>query len=306
VVVGYTRADEGEFIGDAGTSHLGALLPGADDPEEVAAFEARVAAEGAPLPAPAGVAGEDGSGFSTGGDRRSLRLKPEDEALIAAVSAHNPRTVVVVIAGSAVVMESWRHDVPTIVQLWYSGMEGGHALADVLLGEVDASGRLPFSIPTDEAHLPPFEPDADAVVYDGWHGYWHLAREGHAPAYPFGFGLSYTSWEVGSADVRDDGDHLVVRAQLRNTGDRDGTDVVQVYGGRPADPSRPARRLVGFARAEVAAGETAVVELEVPWARLAVRDITTHRWEVPAGSYALSVGRHAGDTRAVEVVIERS
>jgi len=66
----------------------------------VAAFETRVAAEGAPLPAPAGVAGEDGSGFSTGGDRRSLRLKPEDEALIAAVSAHNPRTVVVVIAGS--------------------------------------------------------------------------------------------------------------------------------------------------------------------------------------------------------------
>ncbi len=305
VVVGYTRADEGEFIGDAGTVHLRELLPGPDDPDEAAAFEARVTAEGEPLQAPDGVAGEDGTGFSTGGDRRSLRLKPDDEALIAAVAAVNRRTVVVVTSGSAVVMEAWRDEVPAIVQLWYAGMEAGHGLADVLLGRADASGRLPCTIPTDEAHLPPFDPDADAVVYDGWHGYWRLARDRHDAAYPFGFGLSYTSWSLGPAELDDDGEELVVRATLRNTGGRDGTDFVQLYAGRPADPTRPARRLVAFARCDVAAGATADVELRVPWSRLAVRDPATKRWAVAPGSYVLTAARHSADLDALDLVVDR-
>jgi beta-glucosidase len=305
VVVGYTRADEGEFIGDSGTAHLAELFPGADDPDEVAAFEARVASEGEPLQAPTDVAGDDGTGFSTGGDRRSLRLAPADEALIAQVVAANPRTVAVVISGSAVVMEPWRHDVPAIVQLWYGGMEAGHALADVLLGRVDASGRLPCSIPRDEADLPAFDPDADAVTYDSWHGYWHLAREGREAAYPFGFGLSYTTWALSPPEVDDDGDTLVVRATLSNTGTRDGTDIVQLYAGRPADLTRPARRLVAFARVEVPAGGRVHVELAVPWSRLAVRDSATRTWAVASGTYALTLGRHTADPAATDVEIER-
>jgi beta-glucosidase len=321
VVVGYTREDEGEYIGDTGTTHLRALLPPADDEALAAAFTAAVAADPGPeipeaaIPprpradrrpdpsTPEGdgpVAGALSGGFSTGGDRTALTLHRDDEALIAAVAAATPRTVVAVIAGSAVVMETWRHDVAAVVQLWYSGMEGGHALADVLLGRVDASGRLPCTIPTDAGHLPPFDRDADHVVYDGWHGYWRLARDGHAAAYPFGFGLSYTSWTLGAATLDVEGDELVVRATLTNTGDRDGSDVVQVYGGRPADTSRPALRLVGFARVDVPAGQARPVEVRVPTSRLQVRQ--GGAWSLMPGTYVLSVARHSADTEACDVL----
>ncbi len=305
VVVGYTRADEGEFIGETG-GQLRQLLPGADDPEEAAAFVALVAAEASPRLAPGSVPETPPGGFSVGGDRVSLRLSDADEALITAVAAANPRTLVVVISGSAVVMEAWRHQVPAVVQLWYSGMEGGHALADVLLGRVDASGRLPCSIPTTEAHLPPFDRHADAVTYDGWHGYWLLARDRHDAAYPFGFGLSYTTWEVGPTTLDEDGDEIVVHTSVTNTGARKGTDVVQLYAGRPADPTRPARRLVGFVRvADVAPGEHATVELRLPWSRLAVRDPAEGSWRVAPGTYVLTVGRHAADLDAVDLIVDR-
>jgi beta-glucosidase len=300
VVVGYTKDDEGEYIGDTGTKHLRPLLPPPDDPALAAAFAARIATDPGPEPPPGAVTDRSGGGFSMGGDRTSLTLHPDDEALILAITAANPRTVVAVVAGSAVVMEAWRDRVPAIVQLWYSGMEGGHGLADVLLGRVDASGRLPFSVPTDPTHLPPFDVDADAVSYDLWHGYWHLAREHHEPAFPFGFGLSYTSWDLGAATLERQDDELVVRATLSNTGDRDGSDVVQVYGGRPADASRPARRLVGFARVEVAAGRSTAVEVRIPLERLRVREHGA--WTLADGTYVLRVARHSADRDACDVV----
>jgi len=299
-VVGCTKADEGEYIGDTGTAHLRGLLPPTDDPDLAAAFQARLATDPGPELPTAALEGRATGGFSTGGDRRSLRLHPEDEALIAGVVAANPRTIVAIVAGSAVIMEPWRPQVPAIVQAWYSGMEGGHALADVLLGHVDATGRLPFSVPTDEAHLPPFDIDADAVAYDAWHGYWRLARDRHEPAHPFGFGLSYTSWDLGAATLDEDGPHLVVRATLTNTGSRDGADVVQVYGGRPADPIRPAMRLVGFTRVEVPAGQSRTVELRIPTVHLQVRD--AGRWMLPTGTYVLRVARHSADRAACDVV----
>jgi len=226
VVVGYTRADEGEFIGDSGTRHLRALLPGPDDPDLAAAFAARLEADPGPELVEGSVPAVEAGGFSTGGDRSSLRLHATDESLIDAVAACQPTTVVAVVSGSAVVMEPWRTSVPAIAQLWYSGLEGGHGLADVLLGRVDASGRMPCTIPTDEAHLPPFDRDVDAVTYDRWHGYWRLARDRHEPAYPFGFGLSYTTWRLRAATLDHDGDDLVVRARLANLGSRAGTEVV--------------------------------------------------------------------------------
>jgi hypothetical protein len=238
-------------------------------------------------------------------DRRDLELPPDHEALVLAVLAAQPRTVVALVGGSAVVMEQWRRHAPAIAQVWYSGMEGGHGVADVLVGRVDATGRLPFTIPTDPGHLPPFDRDAVAVTYDGWHGYWRLVRDRHDPAYPFGYGLSYTAWELGPATVDDDGDELVVRTEVRNLGSRDGTDVVQVYGGRPADDRRPPRRLVAFTRVAVPAGERHPVELRIPWSRLAVRDADTHTWVLPPGTYALEVARHANHFDAMDLLIDR-
>ena len=134
-----------------------------------------------------------GGSFASG-DRTVLQLDPQQEALIRAVAAANPRTVVVLMGGGAILCEAWRQRCPAILMLWYPGQQGGEALADVLLGRVSPSGRMPFAVPTDPDHLPPFDPWARQVTYDLWHGYRRLGREGHPAAFPFGFGLSYSSF----------------------------------------------------------------------------------------------------------------
>ena len=235
-------------------------------------------------------------GFAEGGDRRSLHLHDRDVDLIRAVSTANPRTVVALVAGSAVVISEWDASVPAIVQCWYSGMEGGHGLADVLLGAVDCSGRLPFSVPRAASNLPAFDADADEFVYDAWHGYWHLDRQGTPPAYPFGFGLSYTTFELESAEAEADGGGIRVRASMRNSGPRAGTDVLQVYVRRLTTdgPDRP-ERLAGFTRFELEPGAVAAVECIVAPDALAERDVDIHAMVVRPGTYLLRVARNASD-----------
>jgi beta-glucosidase len=292
IVVGYTRLDEGEFIGEFATAHLSHLFPGEDDPALVEAFNAQIADERKIGPPPHAAPGATG-GFAVGGDRSSLHLHDDEVALIRAVSAVNPRTVVVLVAGSAVVISDWDTDVPAVVQSWYSGMEGGHGLADVLLGKVDATGRLPFSVPRSASDLPPFERDAHHFTYDAWHGYWHFERHGITPAYPFGFGLSYTTIALEGADAELADGVIHVRAALRNDGERAGSDVVQVYANRLGS-SRPAR-LGGFARVEIEAGQSRSIALAIPITALAERDLDSHSMVVRPGSYGLRVARHAAD-----------
>lgn len=293
VVVGYTYLDEGEFIGDTDPS-LPALFPAADEPDVAERF----AAELADLPAtvtPPRLADRPG-GFSVGGDRVSLRLTDADVALVRSVAAANPRTVVVLQAGSAVVATEWVEHVPAVVQAWYGGSQAGPGLADVLGGAVNPSARLPFSVPVDESDLPPFDRDATSFRYDRWHGWWHLERTGRSAAFPFGFGLSYTSFEVHGVDVVSDGDTILVTGRVHNTGERDGADVVQVTVGLP-DPEAP-RRLAGFARVEVSAGGTTAFEVRVPVERLATRAPDAHAWRPPAGPHVVTVGRHVEDPAA--------
>ncbi len=293
VVVGYTKADEGEFIGGSGTEHLTGLMPAADEPEVAAAFAAVLAADTEPFQKPGASDGEE-LGFSKGGDRTSLRLRPGDVSLIRAVAAANERTVVAIVAGSAVLIDEWHESVPAVVQSWYAGMEGGRGLADVLGGRAEPSGRLPFSVPADEAHLPPFDPEATAVTYDAWHGYWRLARDGHRADYPFGFGLAYTELAITEAGAVLEGDHVEVTARAENLGERPGVEVVQVYAGSVGAPSK----LVGFARVEVAAGTAVEVSVSVPISRLARRDPAGGRWLPPVGPHEVVVGRHAEDAAA--------
>ncbi|QXC59985.1 glycoside hydrolase family 3 C-terminal domain-containing protein [Aquihabitans sp. G128] len=300
VVVGYTKADEGEFIGGSGTTHLADLMPGADDPELAAAFAEVLAADTDPWANPNPGAG-DQLGFAKGGDRTSLRLRDEDVARIRSVAATCPRTVVAIVAGSAVLVDEWVDDVAGVVQCWYSGMEGGHALAAVVLGRAEPTGRLPFTVPSAEAHLPPFDAEATEATYDRWHGYWRLARDGHAAAFPFGFGLSYTDLSIGTAGVAAvDGD-LVVSGTVRNAGARPGVEVVQVYVG-PAAGEPP--RLAGFARLDVAAGEERPFEVVVPVARLARRDPAAHAWVPAAGTHEVVVARHAEDPAAHRLTVD--
>jgi beta-glucosidase len=305
VVVGYTRQDEGEFIGEAGSAGLADLFPGEDDAALVERFGNQIASERSiRAPAHVSVRPEPG-GFAAGGDRASLRLHEDDVALIRAVAAANPRTVVALVAGSAVLVSEWDRAVPAVVQSWYSGMEGGHGLADVLSGQVDASGRLPFSVPRSESDLPAFESEADAFDYDGWHGYWHLARRGSVPAYPFGFGLSYTRFVLEEADAEVSGGLLRIEASIRNTGDRTGTDVLQVYVGRQHSPRPP--RLAGFARVEVGAARSTTVRLGLELSSVAERDVVSHSMVVRPGRYQVRVARHAADPGiALEVFIDEA
>ncbi len=298
VVVGYTYEDEGEYIGAADPA-LGSLLPKADEPAVVEHFQQMVAA----LPSttkPERNASRP-RGFSTGGDRSSLRLADHDVELIRTVAAANPRTVVVIQAGSAVVMTEWIDGVAAVVQAWYGGAQAGPGLADVLFGDVNPSARLPFSVPVDEADLPAFDRDATRFRYDRWHGWWHLARGGSRPAFPFGFGLSYTTFALGAVAVSTQ-DGLTVSGEVRNTGDRDGADVVQVYATLPDLDAPP--RLVGFARVEVPAGGTTGFEIIIDADRFATRDPDLHEWVPGTGRHRLTIARSATDPGGVTFDID--
>ena len=300
VVVGYTYLDEGEYIGETDAS-LMALFPPGDEPDVVDRFEAQLA-QLPDTPKPDRLAVRPRM-FSRGGDRNSLRLLPDDVALIRAVAAANPRTIVAIQAGSAVITTEWNDAVPAIVQAWYGGAEAGAGLADVLLGDVNPSARLPFTVPADEADLPAFDANATTFTYDRWHGWWRARRLGIPPAYPFGFGLSYTTFAIADATaaVSADGAAIRVTGHLANTGDRDGADVVQVYATLP-DPEAP-QRLIGFARVHVPAGATVPFSIEVPTARLATRDSATRSWRPPAGTHTVTVARHAADPGSLQLDI---
>jgi beta-glucosidase len=299
VVVGCTYLDEGEYIGAADPA-LAALFPRADEPNVVERFDASLAE----LPSttkPPRLARRDAA-FGVGGDRSSLRLPAADVELIRAVAAANPRTVVAIQAGSAVIATEWLDAVPAVVQAWYGGCQAGPGLADVLLGTVNPSARLPFSVPADEADLPTFDRDATRFRYDRWHGWWHLARTDTRPTFPFGFGLSYTSFDLADVDVSAAADVVIVRGAVANTGERDGADVVQVYVELP-DPEAPSR-LVGFARVEVRAHEQAGFEVTVPIDRLATRDPDRRRWRPATGHHRFGVARFAGDPDAAVIEID--
>jgi beta-glucosidase len=249
-----------------------------------------------------------GSPFgSQGGDRRRLTLRPHDEALVQAVAAANARTVVVLVGGSAIVTEAWRQQVPAILVAWYAGMEGGHALADILFGKANPGGKLPCVWPRSAEHLPPFDPTADEVEYDHWHGYRLLDREGHEPAFAFGFGLSYTTFEYGNLALSEENlapdEGLVVSVDVTNTGARAGDEVVQMYVGYEGSRvERAVRDLAAFARIALEPGETRRVHLELPARRLAYYDVNGADWALETISYVAQVG---GSSRSQDLLSAR-
>jgi beta-glucosidase len=251
-----------------------------------------------------------GGSFASG-DRTVLQLPPEQEALIRAVAAANPRTVVVLMGGGAILCEGWRQLVPGLLMLWYPGQQGGEALADVLLGRVSPSGRMPYAVPTDHAHLPPFDPRARQVTYDLWHGYRRLARGGHPAAFPFGFGLSYGSFAHAHPAVErlaDTGSPGGLRfgVTVLNTGSVVAEEVVQIYAEPPGlAVERPKRTLVGFNRVRLEPGQSQRVAMEIPLRRLAWFDETLDAFVLEAGRHRLLVARHAEDEGiGVEVELE--
>ena len=278
--------------------YLGGRVLYADGAEVDLACQAAQAADAVVL-----VAGYDyrdegeyiGERFDNGSDRVSLRLHDEDVDLIRAVSEANARCVVVLVGGSAIVVQEWVDSVPAILMAWYGGQEGGRALARILFGEANPSGKLPFTVPVDPQDLPFFDRDADEIEYDYCHGYTLFDRTGARPAYPFGFGLSFTSFSYGAlrlseAEVRVDGE-VTASIDVTNAGSRPGAEVVQLYVGYVGSAvERHVKDLKGFARVYLEPGETQTVRIPVPVRSLAYYDVESRRWVVEPIVYKVFVG----------------
>lgn len=250
---------------------------------------------------------------SEGYDRTSLALPGTQDQLVKATLAANPRTIVVVNAGAPVLLP-WLDEVPCVVWAWLGGQEWPDALADVLTGVTEPTGRLPWTLPAHETDVP--VPDAvpvDGVVeyHEGVHvGYRSWLRLGRTPAAPFGHGLGWTTWEYesvrlhGPGAVEVDGS-VVLEVRVRNTGARDGREVVQVYVEPPGeDESRPVRWLGGFAVVHAAAGAHADVQVRVDARAFRTWDSALPGWVTPAGTYPIRVGRSSSDLRlSVDVAV---
>ncbi|WP_436776383.1 beta-glucosidase family protein [Yinghuangia sp. YIM S09857] len=239
---------------------------------------------------------------SEGFDRTGLALPGRSDELVARVAAANRNTVVVVNAGSPVLMP-WRDDVAAVLWAWLPGQEGGAAVADILTGAAEPGGRLPTSFPADETDVPVLASNP----VDGVHaytegstiGYRLWALRGAKPGYPFGYGLGYTDWEYRDLTVEGNAaDGLTVRVDVANTGARTGREIVQAYL-EPLDGelfgSAEPLRLVGFAAVDAEPGATRTVSVDVPSRDLARWDAAAGSWRTVPGTYRLTVGRNAED-----------
>jgi beta-glucosidase len=244
---------------------------------------------------------------SEGSDRTQIHLDGGQDQLIDALAEANPNLAVVMIAGAAVAMP-WIDKVRAVLWAGYEGMEGGTALAEVLTGRVNPSGKLPYTLGaklTDYAPHALEDYDRDVCNYaEGTLvGYRWFDRKGIEPLYPFGHGLSYTTFEYGHLTVEpltETGESALARVgcSVRNTGGTSGRETVQLYAAPPADRTdRPVRKLVNFMKITLEPGQKADVVFEVSPDDLAVWDEAEGGWSTPAGTYGLQLGSSSRDVR---------
>jgi beta-glucosidase len=243
-----------------------------------------------------------------GADRDGIDLPADHRRLVEEVARVNPRTVVILSNGAVLATSPWDKAVPALIEGWLLGQAGGGAIADVLFGRVNPSGRLAETIPLriqDHPSYLDFPGEHGHVrygegLYVGYRGF--DAREQEV-AYPFGFGLSYTTFGYGQATASASAAGLEVRVPVTNTGDRDGREVVQVYVSLPGSSvSRAPRELKAFASVPVTAGQTADVVLTIARDDLAYWDTRLARWVVEGGAYHCAVGASSRDLRTTAVV----
>lgn len=232
-----------------------------------------------------------------GGDRADLGLPADQIAAIRTAAVHGKPLVVVLAGGSAIMVEEWRHDASAILQTFYAGMEGGRALARLLFGQANPSGRLPFTVARDPAHYPPFDRAAKTIEYGYWHGYAKFANEGLTPRYAFGHGLSYTRFDRTDLDVDLADNTIEVGIAVTNSGPIAGEDTVLAFVAPPGGISpRAPISLKAFAKVALHPGETRRIVLSIPADSLRYRDPDVHDWRLEPGPYRILIMRDAADT----------
>jgi beta-glucosidase len=275
VVVGTTHFDEGEFI-------PGDIALGGDAPQS---------------------AGDNTRPSTIGGDRTDLALRADQQALIKAAVASGKPVIVVIVSGSAILVEEWHNQVSAIFQTFYAGMEGGTALAQLLFGEISPSGKLPFTLARKAEDYPYFDRDADSIEYGYYHGYALMDKNEVKPRFAFGHGLSYAQFAYQALQARRIPGGIAISVAVRNDGRMAADEVVQAYIGVPGVAAeRPKKLLKAFERVSIAAGETRVVDLFVKDESLQWRDPATHEWRMEAGCYSVMVGGNSSELLQGSVV----
>jgi beta-glucosidase len=236
-----------------------------------------------------------------GQDVPDLSLPGAQDDLIAAVAAANPHTIVVLETGGPVLMP-WLDKTAAVLEAWYPGIKGADAIADILFGDVNPSGRLPITFPASLEQTPrpkldgllDFEFGKTAVNYDiegSDVGYRWYDRRGLTPLFPFGFGLSYTSFRYDELKLRSEGNTIHASFTVTNTGTRQGRDTPQVY--VTARGNTKGQRLIGWANVDLAPGASVHVTVDADPRLLADWSTPRHRWQMPAGRYDVTVNSSA-------------
>lgn len=227
-----------------------------------------------------------------GQDRYDIHLPADQQEFIEEIYKINPNTVVVLVAGSSLAVNWMEEHIPAIVNAWYPGEQGGTAVAEVLFGDYNPAGRLPLTYYNSLDELPPFD-DYDIVkgrTYQYFKG---------KPLYPFGYGLSYTTFSYSNLTIEDKGDEVTVSFRIKNTGKKDGDEVAQLYVKLPHD-NAPAKELKGFRRTHIRKGETTEVKIDVKKEQLRYWDEQKERFITPAGVYKFMVGSSSADIRLTQ------
>jgi beta-glucosidase len=246
-------------------------------------------------------------------DVPDLSLPAGQDALISAIAKANPHTVIVLETGGPVLMP-WANDVGAILEAWYPGIKGGQAIADVLFGDVDPSGRLPITFPAALDQTP--RPKLDGLYQDdvsGLHvnynvegsdvGYRWYSRTNRTPLFPFGFGLSYTNFKYDDLHLSG-GATLRAEFRVTNTGERAGRDTPQIYVTDRA--GKKSTRLIGWGNVELAPGQSTRVSVAADPRLLADWSVAEHRWKVPGGSYRVEVAKSSTDPQITGQIAIRS
>jgi beta-glucosidase len=264
-----------------------------DDEAKLAAVDAAVVVVGL-------TSSDEGEGQIAAGDRKQLPLSAAQEQLVLDVASHNPRTIVLVEGSGAIVMENWIDKVQGVMEVWYPGLEGGNAIANVVFGDVNPSGKLPVTFPRDESQLPPFVNDQPDVTYGYLHGYRYLDAMAEDPRFPFGFGLSYTTFALSnlvlSAPSVAASGSLTASVDVTNAGTRAGDDVVELYVAYNGSAVvRAVHDLEAFSRVHLDPGQKTTVTLPLASQDLAYYDTTAGAWKVEPITYTVLVGSSSRD-----------
>ena len=239
--------------------------------------------------------GEGSGSKERTGDRKSLRLHEKDEKLISAIASVTENCIVALEGGGPIILESWENEVSAILMLWYPGMEGGTALGEILFGDINPSAKLPAVFAKSEDQLPYFDTNVTEIEYGYYHGYRLMDKEGYEPTYPFGYGLSYTTYSynnlrIDKSTISSDGE-IQVSIDVTNTGNNIGEEVVQMYVGyKNPSVDRPFKDLKGFDKVLLTPGETKSLNLSLKAEDLAYYDVDRKKWIVENIDYIIYVG----------------